>query len=144
MVGIFAEKGFTVKVPVPISESRVLGLQMVPGGRWVRRGPIPELPNSNPGGLPTVRDVLSWKGQLVSHQPVGGWLRLPSYALARLVATVKPENWRELVQATAKGRGNIYDVPVTLEILKACLKLRAYFDKPRKNESTPRGEFRMM
>lgn len=68
--------GLAAKDPVPLSEARVLGLRVYANDRsvelqWKRDNCLPRVE-----GALTKRIVFSICGQLVSHYPVAGWLRV--------------------------------------------------------------------
>jgi transposase InsO family protein len=71
---LLARYGLQSKDPVPLAESRVLGLRVVRESdncfRWHRDGDIPVLPDA-----PTKRELFSICGKLTGHYPVAGWLR---------------------------------------------------------------------
>lgn len=64
------------------------------------REPFPVFVNSNEesGSLPSKRDVLSFRGSLVYHMQVGGWVRCVSQLLARFGAGSRSD--QELVPMT--------------------------------------------
>lgn len=67
--------GLISKDPVPLDNTRVLGLRVVKDDhgvfRWSRDGDIPVLSDK-----PTKRELFSVCGKLIGHYPVAGWLRM--------------------------------------------------------------------
>lgn len=78
--------GLVAKDPVPLKDARVLGLRVYSqnkGGEleWKRDNSLPEV-----GSPLTKREVFSVCGQLVSHYPVAGWLRVWCSYIKRLAS----------------------------------------------------------
>ena len=78
--------GLVTKDPVPLKNARVLGLRVYSqnNGReleWKRDNSLPEV-----GSPLTKREVFSVCGQLVSHYPVAGWLRMWCSYIKRLAS----------------------------------------------------------
>ena len=69
-----AKYGFDMKDPVSVNNSRVLGLENK-DGRFRRRGELPKLEVDEKSGKVTRRTVLRWCAQLMTHYPIGNWLR---------------------------------------------------------------------
>ncbi|XP_067930494.1 uncharacterized protein [Watersipora subatra] len=66
--------GHGVKEPVPLTNSRVLGLRVIKDPdsqyKWYRDGEVPILQE-----IPTKRELFSVFGKLIGQYPVAGWLR---------------------------------------------------------------------
>jgi transposase InsO family protein len=78
-----AEHGLVTMDPVPLADTRVLGLRVVKDEQglhqWTRDGDLPVLSNQ-----PTKRELFSVCGKLIGHYPVGGWLRTACSYIKRL------------------------------------------------------------
>ena len=77
------EYGLYAKEPVLLDGARVLGLRVSNSGggyKWNRDNPLPEAP----GDKLTKRQLFSICGQLVSHYPVVGWMRVACSYVKRI------------------------------------------------------------
>jgi hypothetical protein len=125
--------GFECKDPIPLSQARVLGLQLKAVSadsdecEWTKWDGIPEIPIGPGQELPTRREILSWRGQLLAHQPIGGWIRCAVQMLARLAAARSEPHEPEL-QGLSYGqrrrvRNRRFDKFVSPAVYEACKKL---------------------
>lgn len=90
--------GLEAKDPVPLNGARVLGLHVSDRGsgyQWKRDNPLP----NGPEGELTKRQLFSVCGQLVSHYPVVGWLRVACSYVKRVACDGA---WDEEVPTAAK------------------------------------------
>ncbi|XP_067939562.1 uncharacterized protein [Watersipora subatra] len=71
---LLSKYGLETKEPVPLTNSRVLGLRVIKNPdnqyKWYRDGVVPILQE-----IPTKCELFSVFGKLVGHYPVAGWLR---------------------------------------------------------------------
>jgi len=96
VVAELSRYGFTTKPAEPLSQARVLGLQLKTASdgtiRWSRRdGQSVMVPQS-----PTKRQVFSWCGTVIGHYPICGWLR-PACSYLKRMACDGGHGWDEVV-----------------------------------------------
>ena len=91
--------GLISKDPVPLDNTRVLGLRVVKDDqgvlRWSRDGDIPALSDK-----PTKRELFSVCGKLTGHYPVAGWLRMACSYVKRRVNDIL---WDESIPAEVRA-----------------------------------------
>ena len=102
------EYGLPTKPAVDFADSNALGLKVYAEGsdvKWRRREDIDTM-------LPetiTKREVFRWCGRLISHYPVGGWLRPMASWLKRLPAAEKTK----------------WDAPLSQELQDLCRRIES-------------------